>query len=306
MQINDNIFTYEEKVLFALRELFCNNGYTRFTMSRFEEYDLYANCKDFLVSDRIITFTDLDGRLVALKPDVTMSIVRQFARSGKATQKVYYNENVYRSAQGGRNFKEIMQTGVEFMGELDSTDICKTVALAVQSLNVISDNYILALSHPDFVEGIIEAADAYDGALKFVRSKNASGLVDYCNEKNIDSDKTELLLKLITIHGKVEDCLEELCALKVNDRTTKAVNEIKVIYDYLKECGIGDKVQIDFSIANNMDYYDGIVFQGYVQGIPQSLLSGGQYGGLMQKLGKKCAAVGFAVYMDELRFLKNE
>ena len=55
-----------------------------------------------------------------------------------------------------------------------------------------------------------------------------------------------------------------------------------------------------------MDYYDGIVFQGYVEGVPQSLLSGGQYGGLMQKMGKNAAAVGFAVYMDELRFLKNE
>lgn len=306
MQINDNIFTYEEKVLFALRELFCQNGYTRFSMSRFEEYDLYANCKDFLISDRIITFTDLDGRLVALKPDVTMSIVRQFARSGKATQKVYYNENVYRSAQGGRNFKEIMQAGVEFMGELDTTDICKTVALAVQSLSVISDNYVLALSHPEFVEGIIKAAGVSDEILKFVRTKNASGLADYCGGINLSKENSDLLLKLITTHGKVGECLKELEALKINEGTKKAVDEIKEIYAYLEANGLGSKVQIDFSIANNMDYYDGIVFQGYVEGIPQSLLSGGQYGGLMQKLGKKCAAVGFAVYMDELRFLKNE
>lgn len=306
MQINDNLFTYEEKVIFALRELFCKNGYTRFSMSRFEEYDLYANCKDFLVSDRIITFTDLDGRLVALKPDVTMSIVRQFARSGKTVQKVYYNENVYRAAQGNRNFKEIMQTGVECMGELNSTDICETVALAVQSLNVIGQNYILALSHPDFVNGIIEAAGVSDDVLRFVRTKNASGLTDHCKSINLPEDKTELLLKLITCHGKAEDCLQELCTLGVNQSTNKAIEEIKVIYDHLDACGLADNVQIDFSIANNMDYYDGIVFQGYVEGIPQSLLSGGQYGGLMHKMGKNSAAVGFAVYMDELRFLKNE
>lgn len=306
MQINDNLFTYEEKALFALRELFCKNGYERFTMSRFEEYDLYANCKDFLVSDRIITFTDLDGRLVALKPDVTMSIVRQFVRSGKATQKVYYNENVYRAAQGNRNFKEIMQTGVESMGELGATDICRTVALAAQSLNIIGKNYILALSHPDFVGGIIDAAGVSGDVLRFVRKKNASGLTDYCNSINLPQDKTALLLKLITCHGKIGDCLNELCTLGVNQSTNKAIEEIKVIYDYLKDCDLADNVQIDFSIANNMDYYDGIVFQGYVEGIPQGLLSGGQYGGLMQKNGKKAAAVGFAVYMDELRFLKNE
>lgn len=306
MQMNDNIFTYEEKVLFALRELFCKNGYDRFSMSRFEEYDLYANCKDFLVSDRIITFTDLDGRLVALKPDVTLSIVRQFARSGKDVQKVYYNENVYRAAQGNRNFKEIMQTGVECMGNIGADEVCQTVALAVQSLSVISDRYVLAISHPDFVGGIIDAVGVSNEVLRFVRAKNASALKVYCDGIGLEQQKTDLLLKLITCHGNIGSCLSTLEAMDVNAATSKAIQEIKAVYDYLDKCGLANNVQLDFSIANNMDYYDGIVFQGYVEGVPQSLLSGGQYGGLMHKMGKNAAAVGFAVYMDELRFLENE
>ena len=49
-----------------------------------------------------------------------------------------------------------------------------------------------------------------------------------------------------------------------------------------------------------MNYYNGIVFKGYVNGIPSGVLSGGQYDSLLAKLGRKSRAVGFAVYMDLL------
>ena len=66
----------EERVLFQLRSLYQSYGYRPYKMSKFEEYDLYVRNKDFLVSDGIITFTDTDGRLMALKPDVTLSIIK--------------------------------------------------------------------------------------------------------------------------------------------------------------------------------------------------------------------------------------
>ena len=66
----------DEKAVFALRSLYEKYGYSQFKMSKFEEYDLYVRNKDFLVSDNIITFTDTNGKLMALKPDVTLSIIK--------------------------------------------------------------------------------------------------------------------------------------------------------------------------------------------------------------------------------------
>ena len=64
-----------------LNRLYEQYGYRKFKMSRFEDYDLYAQNRDFLRQDRIITFTDADGALKALKPDITLSIMKN--NSGK-------------------------------------------------------------------------------------------------------------------------------------------------------------------------------------------------------------------------------
>ena len=73
MYFDESVLKSDEKVSLTLRSLYAKNGYTRFKMSKFEEYDLYSRNKDFLVSDGVITFTDTNGKLLALKPDVTNS-----------------------------------------------------------------------------------------------------------------------------------------------------------------------------------------------------------------------------------------
>lgn len=90
----------EERAVFALRALYRRYGYVGYKMSQFEEYDLYVRNKDFLLSDRIITFSGSGGRLLALKPDVTLSIVKNAPDAPGAVQKLYYNENVYRDYRG--------------------------------------------------------------------------------------------------------------------------------------------------------------------------------------------------------------
>ena len=49
-----------------------------------------------------------------------------------------------------------------------------------------------------------------------------------------------------------------------------------------------------------MNYYNGIVFKGFVQGVPVGVLSGGRYDRLMERVNKKAGAIGFAVYLDEV------
>jgi ATP phosphoribosyltransferase regulatory subunit len=64
---------------------------------------------------------------------------------------------------------------------------------------------------------------------------------------------------------------------------------------------------LNFSIANNADYYNGIIFNGYISGIPRTVLSGGRYDKLLDKFGKNVGAIGFALYLGELeRYFKAQ
>lgn len=153
MKPEEMLLKKEERVSFSLRALFEQYGYRKFKMSKFEEYDFYAENRSFLHSEAILTFTGLDGKLLALKPDVTLSIVKNTKGSRDTAERVYYNENVYRARKGAGEYKEIMQVGLEYIGEVDAYATLEVLLLAQKSLKAISDAYILDVSHMGFVAG---------------------------------------------------------------------------------------------------------------------------------------------------------
>ncbi|MCR4771581.1 MAG: ATP phosphoribosyltransferase regulatory subunit [Oscillospiraceae bacterium] len=304
MIIDDSLLRRDEKAAFALRALFEKHGYSRFFMGRFEEYDLYAGNKDFLADDRMISFTDIDGTLMALKPDVTLSVIRHTSDLPGQLRKVYYNENVYRAGRGDSGFREIMQAGLECIGEVKDEDICQTVLMAVESLNVLGGRCVLNISNLSFVTDVFAAAElrpeSYGHALRFVREKNAPAIRDFCRSENISSAGRELLERLISVHGPLGTTLEGIRGMCPD---SPALARLESVNEYLARLGRADGVLLDFSIVNNMAYYDGMVFQGYMEGIPESVLSGGQYDALARKMGKKAGAIGFAVYLNKLEYL---
>src|SRR5690554_5676876 len=113
-------------------------------MNKFEQYDFYLKNKNFLESENIITFTDLNGRLMALKPDVTLSIVKNTKEN---PEKVFYSENVYRVASGTKEYKEIMQLGLECIGDIDLYLMGEVISLAAKSLQSFSNRFILDISN---------------------------------------------------------------------------------------------------------------------------------------------------------------
>ncbi len=307
MQIDDKLLTREEKALFTLRALFDSQGYTRYAMSRFEPYDLYVENKDFLGNDRIITFTDVGGKLKALKPDVTLSIVKRAPDIKGEKSQVYYSENVYRARPGAGGFREILQAGVECIGDLNAQDVCSVVLLAVQALKALSDEYVLTLSHAGLITSIMDfyrvPTHLRDSLLRFVREKNAEGLDAFCRVQGISAKSAGMLSHLITLYGPLRDCLPALRELSGTDAMKNAARELQEVADALENLGEGERVRLDFSVMNNMLYYDGMVFKGFVQGLPEGILSGGQYGGLLQKMGRQANAIGFAVYLNEVEYL---
>lgn len=304
-----SVLSREEKIAFTLRSLYCKYGYSQYKMSKFEEYDLYVKNKDFLVSENIITFTDTDGKLMALKPDVTLSIIKNSKDLEGKVMKVYYNENVYRVSKGTASFKEIMQAGLECLGEVDDEIITESLYLAAKSLDVISSENALEISNLDIVSGVINAfnlqSTAQNDILEFLGDKNVQGITAVCSREDLSDSQTEVLQKLATVYGAPSKVLNNLKAFSINKETELAVNRFISIINNLIKMGVEDKIFIDFSVVNDMKYYNGIAFKGFVEGIPVSVISGGQYDKLMNKMNKKSKAIGFAVYLDEISKLSN-
>ncbi len=301
MEIRTDILKNEEKVVFRLRDIYSRFGYSYFKMGKFEEYDLYSKNKEFLVSDSVITFTDTNGKLMAMKPDVTLSIVKNTRVVPGSVQRLYYNENVYRISPQTHSYREIMQTGLECLGDVDFYQRCEVLRLAVESLREISEECVLNISHLGVISAALEGLELGESLprlLKCIEDKNPGGAEALCRENRVPEEKTRLLTALARAYGR-EEALEELKALGGDRAALEELEAVLKVCDDLENV----RIKVDFSVLNDMNYYNGLVFRGYVQGVPTRVLSGGQYDRLMKKMGKDGRAIGFAVYLDLLERL---
>ncbi len=295
----------EEQLVRSLRELYSRYGYTHYRMSKFEEYELYVQNKDFIGSGGIISFTDTNGKLMALKPDVTLSIIKNLRRS-TGVQKVYYNENVYRVSKGSGVYREIMQTGLECIGDIGRYELCEVLLLALKSLETTGRPFRLDLSHMELVGGLIASADIPEDAVAelvtCIKRKNADGIRELFAACGANPETGNLLAEVAALYGSPDQVIPKLSRLLPKENEPY-VNELSEICSVLTTMGYGDHIGIDLSAVNDMSYYCGIVFRGYLDGIPDGVLSGGCYDRMMKKMGRDCGAIGFAISHDRLDWL---
>ena len=302
MNINDNVLSVTERLTFSLRALYSNFGYAPYRMSKFEDYDLYSRNKDFLISDQVITFTDNGGKLKALKPDVTLSIIKNHPDG--ETQKLYYNENVYRVVKGSNSFREIMQSGVECIGAVDSRQVGECLSLAAASLSLIGNSFVLDVSSLDILDAallhITDSRALQDELVKCVSEKNTHGVVALCEQNALDTALAEPLLVLLSLCGPTQRVLPHLSELCAGLDCAQAYKELEEAISAISSDELRNRIMIDFSVVSDRGYYNGVIFKGFLSGVPDSVLSGGRYDKLMRRMKRRSNAVGFAVYLDML------
>lgn len=300
----------DERVILRLRALYDRFGYDRYKMSKFEEYDLYVRNKSFLLSDHIITFTDTSGKLMALKPDVTLSIVKNTKDVSDSVQKLYYDENVYRIAKSGYGFCEIMQVGLECIGNVDAYCLSEVLTLAAESLSLISEDFVLDVSHMGILSCVLDGTGASDetrdALLQCVGEKNLHGIETVATAAGLDASAVARLKTLVSTYGSAREVLPVLKELLTDGKEKAALGELCAVLSLLASEPWYGRIRLDFSVVNDLNYYNGIVFQGFIRDVSSVVLSGGQYDRLMQKMGKKSGAVGFAVYPDLLDHLTQD
>lgn len=306
----DNI-KKSERISAQIRGLYEQYGYEKFRMGKFEEYDFYTGNKDFLSSGQILTFTDLSGKLMALKPDVTMSIVKRTRATYDAPERLYYSESIYRASQEVKEYKEIYQIGLEFIGEVTPYTNAEIITLALKSLSLTGGEFILDISHMGFLNGIMDEIEAPPAVkkslLRCVENKNAHDLSAIALEHNIKSGHVKNLASLIDISSDMGEAIKKAAALSLNEPMKAALNELELLYSTLGGSTLSRALRLDFSMTLDSKYYNGLIFRGYINGVPRAVLSGGRYDKLLTRMGKhSLQAIGFAIYFDEIERYVNE
>ena len=314
MKIDQLDLRQEELVSLSLRTLYKRHGYELFRMSKFEKYEYYAGNKDFLVSDRVITFYDTNGDLLALKPDVTLSIIKNYFGSGQEKQKLFYHENVYRPDLSSGQFREIQQTGLECIGPLTEEDLSETVMLAAESLQEIHPGYQIHFSHLGLLTDLLDQLTADESvkrtAIRLISRRSLHDLRVLLQESEASEVMQNVLFSLMELSCPIGELPERLNAVSAdaffrNEAGSRAIRELKEIAGRFLNSDLSTHMIFDFSVINDLHYYNGIIFQGIIPGLPDAILAGGEYDRLLQRMGKKGRAVGFAVYLSLMEKLQN-
>ena len=302
MQLDLTNFPPAERCTLQLRVLYEAAGYRKYRCARFEEYDLYQENQRFLNNTQVITFTDLDGHLRAIRPDVTLSIAKNAQPAPGECKRYYYTEQVCRPSPESHTFTEISQMGLECIGAVTPAEQAKVVDLAIQSLQSLGPAWVLELSHMGFITGLLDAlgvpAAARPRLLELLRDKNAHELHAAALAAGLSGPAAGELCGLLYLHGPLGATLTAARACCRSKAQREALDELQALQEALGAAAA--PLQLDLSLAGDMEYYNGLVFTGYLTGAPRAVLKGGRYDLLVRRFTPGAEALGFALYLDEL------
>ena len=203
-----------------------------------------------------------------------------------------------------------MQTGLECIGDLDFYEIYEVILLAAGSIACISGDYVLDVSHLGMLGAILDETGADETfrqqAARCIAEKNAHDLQPLCRAAGVSAEVTDKLAAFVGIYGDMQSVLRRLTPLCTTQKEREALQQLQTLADLLAGTPYAGRIHFDFSIVNNMKYYNGFVFKGFLRGVCQGVLAGGQYDKLMTRLGRSARAVGFALYLDLLDELEAQ
>ncbi|MGE5329165.1 MAG: ATP phosphoribosyltransferase regulatory subunit [Deltaproteobacteria bacterium] len=294
----------------AARQLFNKCGYKEVEPPSIEFYDVFSEKLGSIDQEAMFKFFDKQGRILVLRPDITGSIARIASTKldeGTYPVRLSYIGNVYRfEEQVSAKIKqrEFTQAGVEILGadgpEADA-EVIATIIEAIRQTGL--ENFQIEIGQVEFFKGLMEQADFNEEDSEKIRAlietKNYFGIEIALKGKEISNDLKETIMKLPQMFGTVS-LIDEIYIQIKNERSKKALNNLREICEILKDYGCEKYISIDLAMVQSIDYYSGMIFKGLTHGIGFSLCSGGRYDNLTSDFGKKIPATGGAVGINRL------
>ncbi len=291
-----------------LARLFAQWGYDEVVTPTFEYLETLEVGNGGQSQGQVFKFFDQHNRLVALRHDMTTPIARVAATRLKEAEpplKLFYLTNVFRQeeAQTGRQC-EFYQGGIEVLGVSDSTADAEVIALAVESLRSAGlKKFQFSLGQVDFINGLMDPIASSDILAKRLKQavvgRNLVDLELCLNESALSSNEKKALLELPLLHGGTE-VLSKAGKLTSNPICRQALENLREIYELLTHYDVADYVNFDLGLTRDLDYYTGMVFEGYTPGLGFPVCGGGRYDRMLEAFGTDCPATGFALGVERI------
>ncbi len=284
-----------------LREAAQRWGYGEIKTPTFEHIELFTLKSGEGILGEIYNFRDKGDREIALRPELTAPVVRMYVeelqRSPKPL-KFFYFDNCFRyeRPQKGR-FREFFQFGVEIIGSARPESDAEVIALAVEMLKKAGVRGDLHVGHLGIVRALMQnfSPEHQSRIMRLVDKKDDKGLEEFLDEINAPDDMRGKLFRLIGLRGI--NAMPEAREL-VGD--IEAISQFEALLDLLDVYGL--EYQVDLGIARGLDYYTGMVFEIYCEGLgaQNQVCGGGSYRLAQLFGGEDTLSTGYAIGFDRI------
>jgi ATP phosphoribosyltransferase regulatory subunit len=282
-------------------------SYSEIILPIFDYADLFALGMGKDQSEMTYRFTGRDGKLLALRPEMTSLVARTVAtrfRDRPRPIRLSYSGEVFRwdEPRGGRQY-EFHQIGLEHIGSDRLEADTEVLVVAIEALRRLGiEGFTITLGHADFFNGVAERLmldqDSRRSLREAIDRKDAERLKAFM-EAHADETNQDTFCHLAALAGKRE-VLEQARALVSNEKSLAALDDIERVYQITQALGIADYIDIDLGDVGGLDYYTGLTFKIYAPGLGAALGRGGRYDRLLANFGMAEPAVGFSLCLDWL------
>jgi ATP phosphoribosyltransferase regulatory subunit len=286
-----------------IRGLFRLNGYKELETPTIEFFDVFSGEKGSIKQESMYKFCDSKGRLLVLRPDLTVPVARVAATKLKDEDfplKCCYIGNTFSFDElGGGKQNEFTQAGCEILGINSPEADAEVVAMAIETVKAAGiEEFQVEIGQVEFFKGLMEESGLNTEEVEEVRElidlKDFVGIEQVIEHHQVEPSIKNLILDLPKLFGS-KDILQNISCRNIGERASKAVSNIKSVLEILEDRNLADYVSVDLGMVQSMNYYTGIVFRGYTYGVGFPILSGGRYDNLVEKFGKDCEATGFSL-----------
>lgn len=301
--MQDKLFRRAEGVYdleHEVSEILKKRGFQRIETPTIEFAELF----DDKPQESLYRFFDNQGRLLVLRPDMTLPVGRVVSTTQvKLPLKLSYSGKVFRyhdEMKGLQN--EMTQIGIEIMGFSSMKSEYEAIFSAFTVLNELAvPNFFIEVGHARLVDTMMSELPLDDVGRRQIknalRNRNISELKELT--RKYPSKINEFVAELPTLFGDITSVVARVKQLlPENHDIVIYLDELLILNELFPE-DVQKRLRIDLGMMRSMDYYTGIMFSGYGTGFPDSLLNGGRYDDLLENFGVENAySVGWAMNLE--------
>ncbi len=295
------------KIETAAREVFARHGYHVVQPPMFEYYDVYDAA--VTKAENMFKFFDNNGRMLALRPDLTTSVARMAATKplGELPYRIAYSGSAFRNDETFSNDRrrEFSQAGIELIGNGGTDADAEVIEIAVEALLRFGlKDFQIDLGHADYYKGLAETAGLdpvlSDKLRANINDKDFVAIEGLLSETEIDPELKKAFAELPKMFGGIETAIEAAKNPIIGQKSRAALENLIQVYEILKEKGLEKYISTDLGMVPNLDYYTGIIVKGFAKGVAFPVCSGGRYDNLTQKFGRTLPATGIAIGIERV------